>query len=440
MAILCPFALATSSCASTTQAHRLHARISAKNERLAPAVRRRDLSQPERIMFGANDPDEAPDRGVAYGGAAADNIDLLGYAGLTTVRIRRARRTNGFAAAWLIRPSKRRQSLFRADAEEFANALRGLEPEAGQHHHRHLIRTDRTVAQELRQRRAGSGGSRLDKEAKPAERGNRRRDLRFGDHDDTSSRSAQGAQYLGDADGLRSGDPVGDGRSCRERHQLILSCRPRGCEGRAISRLHCEEARSCDYLAAFFKLVEAALEAEDVAAISGRNEDVVGRAKAELLPQLEGERFGALDKEWLPIVAGVKAFADCRKGGLGHILPRAGDCPDIGARNGDLHELAARCRGWDIDAAGDARSRRVGRDRGSRIPRRILVDWPDADLDQVVDHDRRAAIFERSGRHLRFELEADFCPLPVAQDERRPALAERDARRTCQRQRCSVAP
>jgi hypothetical protein len=29
-------------------------------------------------MFGANDPDEAPDRGVAYGGAAADNIVLLG--------------------------------------------------------------------------------------------------------------------------------------------------------------------------------------------------------------------------------------------------------------------------------------------------------------------------------------------------------------------------
>ena len=32
-------------------------------------------------MFGANDPDEAPDRGVAYGGAAAENIDPLGYAG-----------------------------------------------------------------------------------------------------------------------------------------------------------------------------------------------------------------------------------------------------------------------------------------------------------------------------------------------------------------------
>jgi hypothetical protein len=52
-----------------------------------------------RIMFGANDPDEATDRGVAYGRVAADNTDLLGYAALTTVRIRRARRTNGFASA-----------------------------------------------------------------------------------------------------------------------------------------------------------------------------------------------------------------------------------------------------------------------------------------------------------------------------------------------------
>ena len=54
-------------------------------------------------MFGANDPDEAPDRGVAYGGATADNIDLLGYAGPRTVRIRHARGTNGFASTWLLR-------------------------------------------------------------------------------------------------------------------------------------------------------------------------------------------------------------------------------------------------------------------------------------------------------------------------------------------------
>ena len=50
-------------------------------------------------MFGANDPDEATDRGVAYGRVAADNTDLLEYAALTTVRMRRARRTNGFASA-----------------------------------------------------------------------------------------------------------------------------------------------------------------------------------------------------------------------------------------------------------------------------------------------------------------------------------------------------
>src|ERR1700731_2432580 len=96
-----------------------------------------------RIMFGANDPDEATDRGVAYGRVAADNTDLLGYAGLTTVRIRRARGTDGFASTWLLRPSKRRQSLFLADAEEFADALRGLEPEPCQHHPRLLIRPDR---------------------------------------------------------------------------------------------------------------------------------------------------------------------------------------------------------------------------------------------------------------------------------------------------------
>ena len=49
----------------------------------------------------------------------------------------------------------------------------------------------------------------------------------------------------------------------------------------------------------------------------------------------------------------------------------------------------------------------VGRDRRAGIARGILVDRPDPDLQQMVEHHRRAAILERAGRHLAFELEAD---------------------------------
>jgi hypothetical protein len=54
-------------------------------------------------MSGTNDLDEAADRGVAHGRAAADYADLLGYAALMKVRIRRARRTSGFAFTWFLR-------------------------------------------------------------------------------------------------------------------------------------------------------------------------------------------------------------------------------------------------------------------------------------------------------------------------------------------------
>src|SRR5215472_852192 len=58
----------------------------------------------------------------------------------------------------------------------------------------------------------------------------------------------------------------------------------------------------------------------------------------------------------------------------------------------------------------------------------------------MIEHDRRSAVLEGSGRHLRFELEMDLHPSPIASDERRPSLTERDPRRTRERQRRRVAP
>ena len=68
------------------------------------------------------------------------------------------------------------------------------------------------------------------------------------------------------------------------------------------------------------------------------------------------------------------------------------------------------------------------------------MDRPDADLEQMVEHDRGATVLEGAGRHLRFELETYFHTLPVAPNQRGPALAKRDARRPSQRQSRRVAP
>src|SRR6516164_7152739 len=58
----------------------------------------------------------------------------------------------------------------------------------------------------------------------------------------------------------------------------------------------------------------------------------------------------------------------------------------------------------------------------------------------MIEHDRRSAVLEGSGRHLRFELEMDLCPPPLAPDEGRPSLAERDPRGTREPERRRVAP
>src|SRR5207247_2199370 len=104
---------------------------------------------------------------------------------------------------------------------------------------------------------------------------------------------------------LRRGDPVGDGRQRREFHESLPARLPGGSERRAIRRLDGKEPRPPGDLAAPLDLVEAALEAQNVAAVAGRHENVVGNAKTELLPQFEGEGFRAFNKVWVPIVAGV---------------------------------------------------------------------------------------------------------------------------------------
>ena len=167
----------------------------------------------------------------------------------------------------------------------------------------------------------------------------RRRDLVFGDGDDAAPRAAQCPQHFGGAHRPHGGDPVGDRRAAprtaRTRRRRPPRRLPRPRNSPPAPRRAAAALPSIS--PARFELVEAALETEDVAAVAGRHQDVVGEAKAELLPQLEGQGLGALDKIGMPVVAGVKAFAGSGERRLGH---RLRGCP--GSR-GFRRRMAAIC-------------------------------------------------------------------------------------------------
>ena len=99
-------------------------------------------------------------------------------------------------------------------------------------------------------------------------------------------------------------------------------------------------------------------------------------------------------------MAGIKALADRGERCLRNRLPGAENGAHLGARGRDLHDLAARRRGRHIDPAGQTGGGRVSRNRRAGITGGILVDWADPDLQQMVQHDGRAAVLERAGRHL----------------------------------------
>ena len=70
---------------------------------------------------------------------------------------------------------------------------------------------------------------------------------------------------------------------------------------------------------------KADLAAQHVRPGAAGHDDVVRRPEAEILPQLIGQRLGALEEERVPVVAGVEDTRRSRDGGVGGILPTAGD-------------------------------------------------------------------------------------------------------------------
>ncbi len=207
-----------------------------------------------------------------------------------------------------------------------------------------------------------------------------------------------------------------------------------------MGRLDRVEAGQARDLPPAQQLREADVAAEHVAAGAAGDDDGVGRPEAQVLPQLVGERLGALEEMRLPVVAGVEDRIRLPDGGVGGVLAGAGDQLDLGAGGPHLHGLGRRGRGRDQDPGAHPGRCRVGRHRGTAIAGGILQHRVDPLLAQDRQHHGRAAILEAAGGGEPFELETGVAAPPGPAHQRGAALPERDRIGHRHRQRRRVAP
>lgn len=99
-----------------------------------------------------------------------------------------------------------------------------------------------------------------------------------------------------------------------------------------------------------------------------------GNAETEILPQLICKGLGSLEKEWLPIMAGVErslGLANCfasrsSSGSLDKLY--------LGAIGPCLCDLARRGGAWCQDLDANAAGRPVSRDGRATVPGTVLKD------------------------------------------------------------------
>ena len=109
---------------------------------------------------------------------------------------------------------------------------------------------------------------------------------------------------------------------------------------RAVERLGGEQSRQFCYLAGGQQFREADVAAEQVAAGAHGDDDVVGHREVEIFPHLVGDRFGSLQEERLPVVAGVEHLAGLADRLALGFLARPLDQLHLGAVGADLRDFA----------------------------------------------------------------------------------------------------
>ena len=198
----------------------------------------------------------------------------------------------------------------------------------------------------------------------------------------------------------------------------------RAVERRATIRLHGDDARQ----AADFH--EAKVQADDEAAVAGRDEDVLRHFAAELFVELVRKRFDALSEQRVVrrrcvVPARAEMLLDLGAG----IHARAFHDLDLGAVR---LELLARALGHalrHIDAAVHAGRRRIRRDRSTGVARGIERDLRDAERFRHADERRCAAVLVRARRLEILELQQHLDAARVHRHERGHHMADRDVLR-----------
>src|SRR5215510_6330789 len=165
-------------------------------------------------------------------------------------------------------------------------------------------------------------------------------DLAFRDSDGCPAGPTHGCENFPRAHWLCDRGPLGDGGLGLNSNQ-IASAGQEGCTKRgAIFRLNSEESRQASDLTAAQQLAEANIAAKDIAARARWDENIIGCSEAEVLPQLIRQRLRALEKEGLPVVAGVENVRGLPFSCVGRVLPRSRYQLYLGAVCADLYSLS----------------------------------------------------------------------------------------------------
>ena len=119
-----------------------------------------------------------------------------------------------------------------------------------------------------------------------------------------------------------------------------------------------------------------------------------GAAKAEIFPNLIGDRFGSLQEERLPVVARVEDLAGLADRLALGFFARPFDQLHLGAIGAHLRDLGRRRIGRRQDLHAHAAGGAIGRHRRAAIARTVFEHCVDAELPHIGQHHRGAAILE----------------------------------------------
>src|SRR5262245_53459205 len=165
-------------------------------------------------------------------------------------------------------------------------------------------------------------------------------DLAFRDSDGCPAGPTHGCENFPRAHWLCDRRPLGARGIGLDRNQ-IASAGQEGCmKRRAIFRLNSEESRQASDLTAAQQLAEANIAAKDIAARARWDENIIGCPEAEVLPEFIRQRLRALEKEGLPVVAGVEDVRGLPLSCVGRVLPRSRYQLYFGAVSADLCSLS----------------------------------------------------------------------------------------------------